>query len=149
MRHAAHVFVAGVVALACTSCLTFRYDRTIVNSRPEKGAVETLVPGEATLADALARLGAPLYVWELPASETALAWGWQRDRLRGVTVSIPLDQGGSASASYDDIARKLHGVVLQFDAQKQLVSVRRGFLRDLQTEFTRRRPANVEAAGGS
>lgn len=134
---------AAFGVFVCASCVSFRYERTVVNTRPERGAVETLAPGDATLADCLARLGAPLYVWELPGAEMALAWGWERNRLRGLTVSVPLDQGGSASASYDEIARKLHGFVLQFDASGKLTSVRRGFLSDLASEFKRRRPAAI------
>ena len=139
----AHVSLALLGALACASCVSFRFERTLVNSRPEPDAVETLAPGTATLAECLERLGAPLYVWELPGAEMALAWGWERDRLRGLTVSVPLDQGGSASASYDDLARKLHGVVLQFDARGSLTSMRRGYLRDFAAEYTRRRPAAI------
>jgi hypothetical protein len=138
-----NLVAAAVGAFACASCVSFRFERTVVNTRPERGAVEALAPGAATLADCLARLGAPLYVWELPGTEMALAWGWERNRLRGFSVSVPLDHGGSASASYDDLARKLHGFVLQFDASGKLTSVRRGYLSDLATEFTRRRPAAV------
>lgn len=134
---------AGML-VACASCVSFRYERTLVNTRPEKGALETLVPGETTLADSLSHLGAPLYVWELPQSEVALAWGWEKSRVRGVSVSLPLDQGGSVSASYDEIARRLHGAVLQFDASGKLLFVRRGYLSDFATEFARRRPATVE-----
>ena len=130
--------------LACASCVSFRYDRTLVNTPPENGALETLLPGEATLADCLTRLGAPLYVWELPQSEMALAWGWEQSRIYGFTVSVPFDQGGSVSASYDDIARRLRGAVLQFDAAGKLVFVRSGYLRDFAAEFARRRPAMVE-----
>lgn len=134
----------AALLFTCASCVSFRYDRTLVNTRPVKGALETLVPGETQLADCLTRLGAPLYVWELPESEMALAWGWEKSRVRGVSLSVPLDQGGSVSASYDEIARRLHGAVLQFDAAGKLLFVRRGYLSEFAEQYARRRPATVE-----
>lgn len=131
-------------AFACASCVSFRFDRATVNLPPRAGAVAAIVPGKSALDDALSTLGAPVFVWEWKESGMALAWGWSEGSARGITLSVQLDQGGSAQASYDDVARHLRGVVLFFDADGKLVDAREGALNDFRAELERRRPAPVE-----
>lgn len=139
---------ALLAAVACASCISFRFDRTTVNFPPKDGAVASLVPGQATLDDALRALGAPVLVWEWHGDGMAIAWGWSRDDSRGVTLSVPLDHGQSAQASYDDLARHLQGVVVFFDADGRLVEAREGRLNELGYDGRRRRPALVEPEPG-
>ncbi|MBI5365013.1 MAG: hypothetical protein HZA53_17680 [Planctomycetes bacterium] len=136
--------LAAFLALGAASCVSFRFDRATVNLPPRAGVVAALVPGKSALDDALAALGAPVFVWEWKGDGMALAWGWSEDGARGVTLSVPIDQGTSAQASYDDLARHLRGVVLFFDADAQLVDAREGALNDFRAELERRRPAPVE-----
>lgn len=135
-----------LVALASAGCVSFSFDRATVNLPPRKEALATLAPGTTTLTDALAALGAPILAWEWKGDGMALAWGWSHDAARGVTISIPIDQGNSASASYDDLTKHLRGVVLFFDADAKLVHVREGALNDFQAERARPRPAAVDAS---
>ncbi|MBK7875480.1 MAG: hypothetical protein IPJ77_06975 [Planctomycetes bacterium] len=132
-------------ALLFASCVSFRFDRATVNGPPRKQTVAAMAPGKTSLAEALKTLGAPLLAWEWKGDGMALAWGWSEDGVRGISVSVPLDQGGSAQASYDELARHLRGVVLFFDADGGLVDVREGALNDFR-EARRRRPAPVEAS---
>lgn len=133
-----------LVALAGTSCVSFDFARSTVNLPPRRGVVASMVPGTTKLDGALKALGAPIYVWEWKEDGLALAWGWSEDGARGVSVRVPLDHGGSAQASYDDLARHLRGVVLFFDAQETLVDVREGELNDFLADGARRRPSPVE-----
>lgn len=99
-----------------------------------------LAPGEATLQDALKRLGPPLLAWELPDQGIALAWGWSRSGGWQLMVSIPIsDQGGALSADYASEGSKLRGAVLFFDRDWRLTSVRQGRLRELR-DTSRPRP---------
>jgi len=136
----------ALIALAalCGGCVTFRFERTLFGPGPKPAELEALRVGESGFEDALRALGAPLLVWELAEDGKALAWGWQRDVSRGVTLSVPLDHYGSVSASYDDQARRLHGVVLLFDAGGRLVDRREGFLGALREQLERKRPALIE-----
>jgi hypothetical protein len=139
--HTARLAALATFATICASCVSFRYDRTTVNAPPKKGVVAGLATGKTSLADALQALGAPLYVWEYKGDGIALAWGWSEDKARGIKLSVPIDRGQSASASYDDLAKHLHGVVLLFDAELVLEQMRTGYLNELRAELDRRRPA--------
>ena len=101
------------------------------------------------MADCLAALGAPLYVWEYKGDGAALAWGWSDENRKGISVSVPVYEQASASLSYDDGREKLNGAMLLFDRGLVLEDVRKGRLRDLQRDLLRRRPAPVPADDGS
>ena len=135
--------IGALAAALASSCVSFRFDRATVNVPPKQGVLARLSAGETTLASALDALGAPLYVWEYKGDGLALAWGWSEDASRGLSLSIPLDQGGSATASYDDLARHLRGVVLFFGPDLALESMREGFLNELRPAIDRKRPAPV------
>src|SRR5258708_32166352 len=88
-------------ALACGGCIPGGYYRTQAFEPVAHARCAALEPGKSTLADALASLGAPLFVWEWKGEGAALAWGW-RDMARwGFAVSVPLTNSSSASFSYD------------------------------------------------
>ncbi|MCB9913884.1 MAG: hypothetical protein H6828_01900 [Planctomycetes bacterium] len=136
---------AAVLALVlgAASCVQLSWERHDLHSEvaPEDDAA--LVEGEATLASCLERLGAPVLAWEVGAQRFALAWGWDKQREYGVSISVPLaDTSSSASFNYDDVASRLHGLVLVFDEGGTLRLKRRGYLRDLAPEGARR-PALV------
>ncbi len=132
------------LALSCSACISFRFQRVTVNSPIADARLHELHAGSSTLGECLATLGAPVFAWERPEG-FALAWGWTNDQSRGVTISVPLDQGQSASASYDDVARRLSGVVLFFDEELHLRDLRRGFLDELRKAERARPPAPPEA----
>jgi hypothetical protein len=132
-----------LIALAsCTSCVSVAWERHLAFEPVRTADVQALRVGESDIADALERLGAPLYVWEGVNQAIVLAYGHQKSREWGVRVSVPLDQA-SASASYDDVAQKIEGWVLVFGNDDKLKVLREGYLRDLRSEG-RRPPAPVE-----
>jgi hypothetical protein len=137
------VRLAALIALGlCTSCLSFSYERNLAFEPVPTAAVEALKVGETDIGEVLARLGAPLYVWEGVGDAVVLAYGHQKNSEWGVRVSVPLDQT-SISGSFDDIARRIEGWVLVFGADDKLKVSRAGLLRDLRSEG-RRPPAPVE-----
>lgn len=131
--------------LALASCVSFGWSRDLRHAPPAAGTIEALEVGRSTLADCLQALGAPLYVWEYKGDGAALAWGWADEQHKGVSVSIPLYQQTSASLSYDSGHEKLRGVVLLFDRDLVLEQLRKGWLRDFERDFGRRRPAFVDS----
>lgn len=129
--------------LVLASCVTFKYERHLAEERVPADAIAELEIGTSTIGDALARLGAPLYVWEGASDDVVLAYGSEDRREVGFSVSIPLFDQGNASFDYDDAASRLEGFVLVFDVQGRLTIVRAGLLRELGREV-RRRPGSDE-----
>lgn len=111
---------------------------------PPRERIESLVPGEAVLADALERLGAPLYVWEGKDGCPVLAYGALRLGEWGFSISAPVFERGSASLSYDDLRAHTQGVILIFGPDLGLRLVRSGNLRDLRHASERRPPASLD-----
>ena len=107
-------------------------------------SIQSLVPGAADLDLALARLGAPLFVWEHDQEGMALAWGWQEQSGWGFSVSYEVVAHAEVSFTYDSIAKDLQGLVLLFDRDLTLRVIRRGYLRDLGGELRKHRPAFVD-----
>jgi hypothetical protein len=136
-------FLALVATLGlCTSCISYTYERDSAFEPVRESRVETLHVGESRIGDALASLGAPLYVWEGVDQAIVLAYGFHHHSGWGVRVSVPLEHT-SASFSYDDAAARLEGYILVFDNDGTLRIVRGGLLRDLRNA-TRHPPAFVE-----
>ncbi|MBK7644849.1 MAG: hypothetical protein IPJ19_17710 [Planctomycetes bacterium] len=135
--------LALLAALGCGSCLTGGYYRTQMFGPVAHEQVVGLVPGKATLDDALKQLGAPLYVWEWKGEGTALAWGWRNQARWGFALSVPVGGRNSASFSYDKIALDLPGAVLFFESDGVLVESREGQLADIQAQTSVKRPAAV------
>jgi len=132
-----------LAALACSSCVSFTWQRTVAFEPVSADAVESLRAEQSDVREVLGKLGAPIYVWEGMNRETVLAYGSLNERQVGFRVSVPVFDNMSASLSYDDAARRLQGYVLVFDADDKLRIVRAGLLRDL-AEIVRARPATVE-----
>jgi hypothetical protein len=131
-------------ALFSSSCVTFSFDRDLRETPLTENALDGLEPSKTSLEQCLARLGAPLYVWEYQGDGVAIAYGWQKEKQWNVTLSVPIVHGYSASASYTNEAAKLRGAVLLFDRDFKLEVVRRGFLKSLREELRQRRPAPVD-----
>ena len=136
--------ILALLPLLLSSCVSFTWYRTHRDEPSPKNAISALVPGKSTLAECLEALGAPLYLWEYKGDGAALAWGWNDLHWKGITLSIPVYEQTSMSASYDYGAERMKGAVLLFDHDLVLESVRKGWLRDLEREMGRRRPAVVE-----
>jgi hypothetical protein len=122
---------AVALALAASACVSVQWQRER-RYRPLDGqALEMLEPGTTELGAVLAAFGAPLVVREHKTYGVELAYGWSDTANWGVDVSVPIDQYASASFNYNQIGAELLGVVLLFDRDLELVTVRRGYLREL------------------
>jgi len=135
-------------ALLAAGCVTYTYRRDMRFEPIDDAALDSLRPGEADISECLAKLGAPLYVWEYSKEGCALAYGFDKDRTWSLSVSVPVARGFSASGAYTDEARKLRGAVLLFDPTWRLQLVRRGMLADLSAELRPKRPAAVDTSDG-
>ena len=134
----------GIIMLGTASCISFDYQRDIIECEPLASVVSELAAGEASLDDVLAQLGAPIDVWEGANGGAVLSYGGLRCAEWNVDVSVPVSDYGSASLSYTDTTAKTRGTIFVFDEALQLQIVRSGLLADLRQAFTRRRPASIE-----
>lgn len=136
------------VALACAflgaSCVSFQYERELIERVPDDSVVATFVPGQTVLTDVLAGMGAPLDVWEGPAGAPVLAYGGLRSAEWNVDVSVPVTEYASASLAYTESRARTRGYMLLFGPDHRLEIVRYGLLADLRRTYTRRRPASVD-----
>lgn len=132
-----------LVPLLCAGCVTFAYERHKVFGATSPDAIAELEIGVSGVDTVLARLGAPLYVWEGAAEGVILAYGSENRTEMGWSVSVPLFEQANASLAFDDIAANLEGYVLIFDAELKLELVRVGSLREL-SKLVRVRPSTVE-----
>jgi hypothetical protein len=130
--------IAGLCLLS--SCVSFVWTRERLFDKTPKQALEELEIGKSTMSDCLARLGAPLYVWEYKGDGAALAWGFSNEDSKRIAVTIPLQTRWSPSFSYANGDAKLRGPVLFFDKTLVLEEMKTGCLRDLRLQ-TRVRPA--------
>ena len=141
MGSRASTIAALLAGLAASACITGGYYRTQTNEPIARARVHALEPGKTTLDEALAHLGAPLYLWEWKGDGAALAWGWSDSAHWGFALSVPVSNSGSASFSMDDIVHDLPGVVLFFGPDDVLIEAREGKLSEIQAETSRKRPA--------
>lgn len=128
-----------------TGCASITYERREVFEPVTPAAVESLHPGESTLGDVLARLGAPIYVWEGGLGEIVLAYGAQRDSGWAFGIKVPVVERATASLRYDDAATKLEGYIMVFDSHLKLRLLQAGLLRNFRVIATRR-PERVDAS---
>jgi len=103
--------------------------RTTWRTHQAPAAHLALEPGEADLTSCLDALGAPLVVREHGAG-AMLAWGWSRESLWGLTLSVPID-ATRASFTYQRATAGLEGLVLLFDEAWTLTSIREGRLAEV------------------
>ena len=132
-------------SLALSSCISVDWTRRRQFVEPEPAVIEALQPGESTLEDCLAALGAPLWVTEVSQEERALSWGYRNTLDVGVRLSIPLSRGPNPSFQVDRIDSDLEGLVLFFDRDWVLLRQRTGLLNEALAEGPeRRRPVDPE-----
>lgn len=129
--------------IGCAACVQLDWSRERIDLRPTDAEVHALVVGEASMGEALRRLGAPLEAWELPKDGVALAWGGLEQEEVGVSVSIPMQRGLDARFDYSDAQALVRGHVLFFDGNGLLVAIGEGLLDDLR-EAGERNPSFVE-----
>lgn len=145
----ARLLISTALLAATFGCasVSVGYARIRIHEPSEQGRIERLeqrlAAGGVALQTCLDELGAPLLVWEAPRG-LALAYG-RRDEgswhvkvshsLRFATPPVQLDLSNTAA--------DLDGVVLWFDDDLELTEIKRGKLRSLAREGTRR-PAIVE-----
>lgn len=137
------MLLAACATVPLTGCIQLRWTARNIENAVSPTAVESMWPGTDTLQTALGKLGAPHYVWEYHGEGMALAWVHQQEVDFGMRVSYSVSRGPSASFRFDDSQLDVPGVVLWFDGQLVLEKVRKGNLRDLTEELSRR-PASVE-----
>lgn len=128
------------LVLGSSSCLRLNWSRQMIHTEVSDGVLAQLGPGDG-LQRCLALLGAPLLVLELGGGESALVYGWLKEAGFGFNVSAPVSDNYSASFDYDQIDRRVQGILLLLDGEQRLILVRRGLLRDLLAEHARKRPA--------
>ena len=130
--------LALLVAATTTGCLQVQWTRSTLHQPVAEEAVDRYAIGEAVMGDALAGLGAPLYVWELPQGAAALAWGWYGSRDLGVQVSVPTKSYVDPSFRFSQVDNRLRGYVMVFDADDELVYLRKGYLADIADDLRRK-----------
>ena len=128
-----------------TGCLSAFYTRQTRFEPPPEGTLTQLAPGQSDLGQCLALLGAPLWVWEHGGSGAALAYGWLQNGDWNVSLQAPISNNASASFTFRKIDERMRGVVLFFDEDWQLRTVRKGLLRDLTAQFRDRRPSFLDS----
>lgn len=129
----------ALCALATTSCVRARYQKSTLLRPIPLAAQDTLEPG-TSLAHCLASLGAPNFVWEQPSGAVAVAYAWSRSTGWGVGASVSIVRNVDASFDYDDASANTRGLVLWFDPNWKLTRTERGRLRDLAAQLARPRP---------
>jgi hypothetical protein len=137
---------AAALACAClgAGCVTFEYQRDLIERVPDDAVFAAFVPGQTVLSDVLAGMGAPLDVWEGPEGAPVLAYGGLRSAEWNVNLSVPVTDYNSASFSYTDTTARTRGYMLLFGPDQRLEIVRYGLLADLRRTYARRRPASVD-----
>jgi hypothetical protein len=138
------VILACGLALGASSCVKAQYERHIVLEPVQTDELQHLVPGESDLAQCLARLGAPNFVWERSGDSIAIAYGAYRHQGWQVGASVNVTRGVNASFDYGELEALSRGYVLLFDERWKLEGVSEGLLRDLSTKFERTPPQSVE-----
>ncbi len=138
------MILACGLALGASSCVKAQYERHIVLEPVQTDELQHLVPGESDLAQCLARLGAPNFVWERSGDSIAIAYGAYRHQGWQVGASVNVTRGVNASFDYGELEALSRGYVLLFDERWKLESVSEGLLRDLSTKFERTPPQSVE-----
>jgi hypothetical protein len=126
-------------------CASITYERRKVFVPVAPSAVENLKLGETDLEEVLARLGAPIYVWEGGFGEIVLAYGAEREGSWSFRIWLPAAKELTGPLRYDDAATKLDGYLLVFDTNLKLKFLREGLLRNFRV-ITARRPERVDAA---
>jgi hypothetical protein len=119
-------------------CISINYSRECWFEPFDETALEELRPDQTDLTTCLARLGAPHFVWPHARDGFALAYARLDQSQWGVELSYAITGGASIDFSYDNASKDIEGVVLLFDADLLLRTIRRGYLRELPEAGSKR-----------
>lgn len=127
----------AAVALACglSSCLNFGVNRFTSHEPIDEAVLAALVPQRTGFEQALRSMGAPLVVRASENGRIVLAYGFEDELQWGFSFSVPLVRAASARFRWDSSALEIAGVVLIFDAELRLQSVRSGWLAEILREL--------------
>lgn len=129
--------------LLLAGCVQLTWLRANVEAPIDDNRLLQLQPDRSDLDDCLSALGAPHQVWE-SIGGIVLAYGWLDQAGWGVSLSYSFERFVSASFRYDDDASDLNGVVLVFDHDLRLRSIRRGYLAEITADLRPRPTAVIE-----
>ena len=136
---------AACLLTVLSSCLSVEWSRDRRLEPISDAEIAEIRPGETELDDVLDAFGAPLFVREYKTYGAEVSYGWFSEQGWGFTVSLPVSDSYSLSFDYDQINARMRGLVLLFDDDLQLVSARRGYLRELLGDVNRQ-PAYIDDA---
>lgn len=113
---------AVLAALLLSACAGVNFQHVRTGTAPDVRGSRGLQPGESTLTDCLALLGAPVAV-ELDerGDGRVLTWEWEHVHGWGFFVSVPLSDLVAASLDYDRMGRDPTRLRLIFDENWVLV----------------------------
>jgi len=120
----------ALAAFLGTGCVTADWTTEFAGQEIPESVTRELPQAGVDLAHCLELLGAPDFVQENRVHGLVLIYAWQRDRGRGVSVSVPVGDF-SPSISYSDAFLRGKGVVLWFDEDYVLTDWRRGNLAEI------------------
>jgi hypothetical protein len=129
-----------LLALTAASCVRVNYFRISHFEPVSPAALLELENSDAELQQCLDTLGAPLIVGEVPDG-LAMGYGWQDRAHWGIDVGYTFERLFNIRFNYATVDDALRGVLLLFDDNLRLKTIRRGILGDL-TRQLRRRPAD-------
>jgi len=133
--------LAPLLVFLCGGCISGGWYRQRLLTPLTHAQIAALEPGKSRLADALALLGAPLYVWEWKGDGAALAWGWSDAAHWGLALNVPVGDNSATAFSYDQLAADMPGAVLFFGPDDVLLEAREGRLSEIRAETIQARPA--------
>jgi hypothetical protein len=117
-------------------CLSLSYNRMSVGEPVADATLQALRPGRASLADCLAALGAPEFVYEHRTSGMALLWFWKETAGWGVELSSASDDV-PARLTLELEGAELPGCMLWFGPDLVLERWRLGTIGDLLRDRVR------------
>lgn len=113
---AAAAALALGAAVSLPACAGLSFQQIRAGTAPDVRGSRGLKPGESTLTDCLALLGAPVAVdLDERGSGRVLTWEWEEVFGWGFFVSVPLSDLVAASLDYDRMGRDPDRLRLIFD----------------------------------
>ena len=138
-----------LASLSLSGCVHLGWSRGNVDEPISDEALGTLSPGESDLTQCLASLGAPTLVWEYQGDGMALAYAWVDSGSWGFSASYSFSRyAPGVSFSFDSADDQRTGVVLMFDADLTLKTLKRGRLSELVPVNRRPAPLIEDLMGG-
>lgn len=127
---------AATLVLTTGACLNLGVTRVSTNEPIADAQLAALVPQQTGFGEALHALGAPLAVRASENGRVVLAYGFEDELQWGLSFSVPIVRAASARFRFDSSSLEIEGVVLIFDADLRLQSVRSGWLAEILRELS-------------